>query len=129
MFAVLYGRLAPLNLLCYLYGSNQTIIQTPGHLWFLPAFLVSVLLFNSLQIKNKWWLDCCFFAVMLCLAYFTSYGFNLCIPINSWTLSLTGIGSIGEGRHLNVGFPFGLNISFMGVALMYYGKFLQKAVR
>ena len=91
-----------------LYGSIQSIsLVTVPHLWFLPCFFLSVVIFDFLErvCKDSKWLHFFAVVVLIILGYVLSRDFL--------------------GEKLPKGLPFGLNSALVISVLLYMGKFIR----
>ena len=94
------------------YGSIQSIATvTSSHLWFLPCFFLSVLMFNIIEKVNtnsKFNLRFVFIPILIILSLLTSKNYF--------------------GDCLSIGWFGGLNSAFTGCILMYFGLVLRWCV-
>lgn len=107
------------------YGRTAGVIGTE-HLWFLPCFFLSALIFNILIIATR--REIYRFGIVCVLGVISSflcYESNICINLGSKVLHLTGYGYSNE-IDLYWGFPYTFNVSLTGCVLMYIGLILRK---
>lgn len=95
------------------YGSIQsTATVTASHLWFLPCFFISVLMYGVIEranIKSKYNLRLIFVPVLIVLSFLTSKD--------------------RYGEILPAGWFWGLNSAFTGCVLMYVGVVLRYCIK
>ena len=110
------------------YGSIQSLTGvTSTHLWFLPCYFISVVLFNLLMIlcrKRRGSFYLVIVLAMILSAYFNSDN-AIAITLKDYRVFLTGNG-ISGGHVWYIGFPFALNVAFTGVGLMAIGVKIRK---
>jgi len=112
------------------YGSIQSLqMVTSTHLWFLPCYFVSVMLFNILVIitkKRKWLLPLTIALLMGLSAYFDA-GRYVDINWHEYKLHFTGIG-LSSVKEYYLGFPMALNVAFTGIGFIYIGTITRNIV-
>lgn len=133
--SLLFRLLMPFALLSCIFGHPLTTDFLPrllygriagvsgiAHLWFLPCFFISAVLFNAtfLVVRNKWLriLVIIFFGA---ISATLDYDSNILLNIGVKTLHLTGYSSNPSDTELFWGFPYTFNVALTGVVLMYIG--------
>lgn len=113
LWALIYAKLDSKNILYILYGSHVSLASINGSLWFLPCFLVSIILFELINFilysikSNKKFNNFTYFAV-------TIFSIVLSIMLPNFS---------------KYGYPLGINISFMGLAFIIIGKYLEMFIQ
>lgn len=109
-----------------LYGKTHGIVGT-SHMWFLPCFFISIMLFNyiSIVIKKE---ECQFLTVAILglISALSCYDSNMIIQIGDITYHLTGWTTNIDLKRFYIGFPFSINVALTGVVLIYLGKLTRK---
>ena len=135
-----YRLIVPFALLSCMFGHPLTTDFLPrliygrisgvngiAHLWFLPCFFFSAVLFNAIfiLIKNNWFRLLC---VAICgiLSAYLSYDTDICVHIGLKTIHLTGYSPDPTAGELYWGFPYTANVALTGVVLMYIGTVLRR---
>lgn len=127
---ILGNAFNPKSLFFVAYGSIQSLqTVTSTHLWFLPCYFVSVMLFNILIIvtkKRKWLLPLSIVLLMGLSAYFDS-GRDLDINWHEYKLHFTDVG-LSSAKEYFLGFPLALNVAFTGVGFIYIGTIIRNII-
>lgn len=110
------------------YGSIQTLATaTSTHLWFLPCYFLSVLLYNMVEIKfgsRKFIFPIIILLFAIISAIFNyDKSFDFCIA--NYVIHFTG-GTKPIGRDLYIGMPWGINVAFSGIVLIYAGTIFRR---
>ena len=122
---------SPLNRFSFpsiIWGSDQLIsTTTSSHLWFLPCFFASTILFHLLNIVIRKRI------VLLCVIIFSAFvssllafDSNVVLHGSTVTYHFTGSPQPTDQYDLYVGFPFDFNVALTGVVFMYIGSVLRK---
>lgn len=136
---LLFRLLIPFALLSCIFGHPLTTDFLPrllygritgvggiAHLWFLPCFFISAVLFNLLfLIINDKWLRIFIVTISGAISASLDYDSDVMINIGTRTLHLTGFSSNPSGVEMFWGFPYTFNVALSGVVLMYIGHVLR----
>ena len=110
-----------------LYGGHLVGISGVDHLWFLPCFFLSVIIFNLLYtwLKQKHWIFL-LLAIVICalISSYLNYNNAIVINIGEKTFHLTGYAEVSK-TDFYIGFPYFFNAALTGVVLMYIGYVLR----
>ncbi len=113
LFGLIYAQLTAKNMLYILYGSQQTFRQSGGlsSLWFLPCCFLSVCFFEILigvvyKIQNRKWFH---FVMILSVLFFS--GISYILP------------------DVSVGYPWEVNVAFMGLAFIIMGYEMKEIIK
>lgn len=110
-----------------LYGGHIIGVSGVYHLWFLPCFFLSVIIFNLLctWIKPKHWY-LLLLAIVICAltSSYLNYSNKIIIHLGNKIIHLTGYAQDTE-TDLYLGFPYSFNAALTGVVLMYIGYVLR----
>lgn len=110
-----------------LYGSIQSLANvTSTHLWFLPCYFTSVILYNLIEIKvgRSPWIMVLVILIFGFIASYFCYENFICFKLGKFEVFLTG-GVKPNGYNFYIGMPFGVNISMCGIVLIYIGTLLR----
>lgn len=141
----LFGRvLVPYLLLAFILGEGLGIKTLPfviwgslqslngvssTHLWFLPCYFIAVLLFGLLfdtLPKAKWakFVQGGVILLLSAISAFLNCENAVGLSISSFVFHFTGFGE-NTANEFYLGFPFALNVSFTGMALIYVGYLIR----
>lgn len=126
LFLIFGPPLSVSSLIRIFYGRTAGLSGT-AHLWFLPCFFLSAILFNVVSIasRKKRYVRIVLFA---CIAFISStldYDSNIYLNVGNKVIHLTGYG-VSDKVNLYWGFPYTANVALTGGVLMYIGESLRK---
>lgn len=112
------------------WGSLQSLNGVSStHLWFLPCYFTAVLIFGLLfdSIPKAKWSKVVrggVIALLSIISAFLNSDNAVGLSIGNYVLHFTGLGE-NSANEFYLGFPFALNVSFTGVALIYVGYLIR----
>lgn len=114
-------------LLKILYGHIENV-NGVAHLWYLPCFMISVLIFITTQTftkgKHRILMPFLVFVSGFISSYF-NYDNKIQISFADRIFHLTGYAADID-NHYYIGFPYSFNAALTGFVLMYFGFLLKK---
>lgn len=128
LLALILGQPLSLHYVIQILYGNTVNIAGVEHLWFLPCFFVSMMLFTYLYtfFAKKHWAYLCITVLMLGLvSSILDYDQKISFSMGSKIFHLTGSGLNSKSNYY-IGFPFVFNAALTGVVLMYIGNILRK---
>lgn len=129
LLAFILGSPFSIKNLCFVgYGAIQALNNiTSTHLWFLPCYFISVLIYNMViyQFKDNKILQLSCFLLLVVISALTDFESNICWSFQGKTLYFTGNGQSCSNQ-LYLGMPFALNVAFSGCLFIYIGSLIRK---
>lgn len=128
LLALILGQPLSLHYVIQIFYGNTVNIGGVEHLWFLPCFFMSMVLFTYLYMffAKKHWLYLCITVMMFgVVSSILDYDHNICFSMGNKIFHLTGSGMNSKSDYY-IGFPFVFNAALTGVVLMYIGNILRK---
>ena len=123
---ILSGPLS-LPLLARIFYGRPAGLMGLSHMWFLPCFFVSIVLYNIISsFARKENIQFLIILILALCSVFLSYDSNVSILINGNLYHLTGWSTDSFQKQYYIGFPFTLNASLTGVVLIYMGRLVRK---
>lgn len=127
LLAFILGNPLSVKNVCFVsFGAIQSLTDiTSTHLWFLPCYFISVLIYNMVICQFK---DNKIFAAFLLLAVIsalTDFESNISLSFLDKTIYFTGNGQSCSNQ-LYLGMPFALNVAFSGCLFIYIGSLIRK---
>lgn len=129
LLAFILGSSFSIKSLCFVgYGAIQALNNiTSTHLWFLPCYFISVLIYNMLayQFKGHKILLLFCFLLLAVISAWADFDSNISWTFLGKTLYFTGNGQ-SSSTQLYLGMPFALNVAFSGCLFIYIGSLIRK---
>lgn len=140
VFILGYG-LSIKNFFLAAYGTGWSLYNPDTvHLWFLPCFFLSAVIFEIIRAKinvntdmggAKWISVTLVIAIMIGFGAFSAFfdfDRDCMIKLGSNQIHLTGFTKAPSSNEYYIGFPFSLNVALSGVIFMFIGSMLRKLV-
>ncbi len=129
LLAFILGSPLSIKKLCLVgYGAIQALDNiTSTHLWFLPCYFISVLIYNMvcIQFKGSNFLQGSCFLLLAIVSSLADFDSNISCSYHGKILYFTGNGQSGSNQ-LFLGMPFALNVAFSGCLFIYIGNLMRR---